>query len=123
MVYSVYDSTTELLIQRTIEGIQRLIAIHPPSQVEEGDGAPTRKEPAIEISLAAKRQWELQIKILQDAPRDPDKIRQILKDKQEGYEKAEDSEDIERLVSEMEMLKFLLFLVSRVKITKEQRAI
>jgi hypothetical protein len=113
MVSSSNDSTTEVLIRRTTEGIQRLIAIHPPGQGDEGDGAPTHKEPTIEISLASKKHWELQIKTLQDAPRDPETLRQILKDKQEQYEKAEDSEDIERLVPETEMLKFVLFLVCR----------
>jgi hypothetical protein len=112
MVYSIND-TTEVHIQRTIEGIQRLITIHPPSQGDEGDGAPTRKKPAIEISLAAKRHWESQIKTLQDVPRDADKLRAILKVKQEDYEQAEDSEDIERLVPEIEMLKFVLFLMCR----------
>ena len=88
-----------------------MITLHPPIQGEEGDGAPTRKEPAIEISLAAKRHWELQIKILREAPRDPDKLRQILNDKQEEYEKAKESEGIERLIPEIEMLKVVLFLV------------
>jgi hypothetical protein len=41
--YSIYNSTTELLIQRTIDGIQKMITIHPPSQGEEGDGAATIK--------------------------------------------------------------------------------
>lgn len=36
-----------------------------------------------------------------------------MKAEQEEYEKATDSEDIERLVPEIEMLKFVLFLVSR----------
>jgi hypothetical protein len=36
-----------------------------------------------------------------------------LKAKQKEYEKAEDSEHIERLVSEIHMLKFVLCLVSR----------
>ena len=67
----------------------------------------------IEISLASKRHWELQIRTLQEAPRDPEKLRKILKVKQKEYEKAEDSEDIERLVPEIEMLKFVLFLVCR----------
>jgi hypothetical protein len=44
----------------------------------------------------------------------------ILKVKQKEYEKAEDSEDIERLVPEIEMLKFVLFLVSRNE-RKEER--
>ena len=75
VVYPIPDSTAELLKQRTIEGIQRMITIHPPNQKEEGNEAATGKEPTIEISLAAKRQSELQIKTLQDAPRDPDKLR------------------------------------------------
>jgi hypothetical protein len=33
--------------------------------------------------------------------------------KQNQYDKAEDREDIERLVPEIEMLKFVLFLVCR----------
>ena len=88
-----------------------MITIHPPCQGEEGDGAPPHKEPAIEISLAAKRHWESEIKILRDAPRDEKKLREILKAKQKEYEKATDSEDIERLIPEIEMLKFVLFLV------------
>jgi hypothetical protein len=36
-----------------------------------------------------------------------------LKVKQKEYEKAEDSEDIERLVTETEILRFVLFLVCR----------
>ena len=55
----------------------------------------------------------IRIKILRDALRDPEKLREILKVKQKEYDKAEDSEDIERLVPEIEMLKFVLFLVSR----------
>ena len=69
----------------------------------------------IEISLAAKKHWELEIKILREAPRDPAKLREILKAKQKEYEKAQDSEDIESLIPEIEMLKFVLFLVSRNK--------
>ncbi len=89
------------------------------SQGEKEEGAPTGKEPAIKIRLAMKRHWESEIKILQDAPRDANKLRQILKVKQKEYEKATDREDIERLVSEIEMLNFVLFLVSR-NIKKEE---
>ena len=46
----------------------------------------------------------------EEGPRDPDKLRDILKEKQEEYEKAEDSEDIERLIPEIEMLKFVLYV-------------
>ena len=57
----------------------------------------------------------IQIKILRGTPRDAEKVRDILKEKQKEYEQATDIEDIERLVPEIEMLKFVLFLVSRNK--------
>jgi hypothetical protein len=57
----------------------------------------------------------LQIRTLQDAPRDPEKLRNILKVKQKEYDRAKDSEDIERLVPEIEMLQFGWFLVCRRK--------
>ena len=60
-----------------------------------------------------KRHWESEIQILRDAPRDAEKLRGILKVKQKEYERATDREDIERLVPEIEMLKFVLFLVCR----------
>jgi hypothetical protein len=60
-----------------------------------------------------KRHWESEIRILRDSSRDPDKLREILKVKQKEYDKTMDREDIERLVPEIEMLKFVLFLVSR----------
>ena len=100
-------------MQRTIEGIQRMIS-HPNNEGEEEkekEGATTQE--VIEISLAAKKHWELEIKTLQEAPRAPEKLREILKEKQQEYEKATDNEDIERLVPEIEMLKFVLFLVCR----------
>ena len=49
----------------------------------------------------------------QEQKNNADKLGEILKAKQEEYGKAEDSEDIERLVSEIEMFKFVLFLVWR----------
>ena len=66
----------------------------------------------IQINPAMKKHWVSEIKILRDAPRDANKL-EILKVKEDEYEKAEDSEDIERLVPEIEMLKFVLFLVCR----------
>ena len=45
------------------------------------------------------------MKILRDAPRGPEKLRKILKVKQEDYEQAEGSEDMERLIPEIGMLK------------------
>ena len=89
-----------------------MISINNNSQGEE-EGVRTGKELTIEISLAMKRHWESETKILRDAPRQPEKSREILKVKQEEYEKAADSEDIERLVPEIEMLKFVLYLVCR----------
>ena len=112
LVYPIPDSTTESLIQKTIEGIQRTISLHNNHGGKEKGITTTTKE-VIEISFASKRHWELQIRTLQEAPRDPEKLREILKAKQKEYEKAEDSEYIERLVSEIEMLKFVLFLVCR----------
>lgn len=47
-------------------------------------------------------------------------VRRDLKVKQEEYEKAEDSEGIERLVSEIEMLKFVLFLECRNESKEEE---
>jgi hypothetical protein len=120
VVSSIHDSTIsiEVIIQRTIEGIQRMISPHKnqgEGEIEEKikeKGAATKGE-VIEISLATKRHWELQIRTLQEAPRDPEKLRAILKVKQKECEKAEDSEDIERLIPEIEMLKFVLYLVSK----------
>jgi hypothetical protein len=72
-----------------------------------------RRRQSITISAATQKHSEFQTKTLQDAPRDPDKLRKILKEKQEEYEKAGDNEVIERLVTEIEMLKYVLFLVNR----------
>jgi hypothetical protein len=111
MLNANHDST-EVMIGGTIEGVQRMTSIHK----DQGEGEKERDattEEVIEISFAAKRHWELQIRTLQEAPRDPEKLREILKVKQMEYEKAEDSEDIDRLVSEIEMLKFALYLVCR----------
>jgi hypothetical protein len=43
--------------------------------------------------------------------------------KQEEYEKAEDSKDIARLVPQIEMLKFVLFLVDLKKSDKKKERI
>jgi PleD family two-component response regulator len=106
------SSSTEAVIQRTIEGTQRLIKIHNSPQGE-GDEEEGEQEPVIQINPAMKKHWESEIKILRDAPPDAEKLREILKVKQKEYDKAKDREDIERLVPEVEMLKFVLFLVCR----------
>jgi len=71
------------------------------------------KEPAIKINPAMMRHWESEIKTLRDAPRDADKLRSLLKLKHKEYEEATLIEDVQRLVTEIEMLKFVLCLVSR----------
>jgi PleD family two-component response regulator len=55
----------------------------------------------ITINPATKKYCELKIKILQDSPRDADKLKEILQVKEVEYEIAQDSEDIERLVTEI----------------------
>jgi PleD family two-component response regulator len=100
------SDSTEEIIARQIESIKKMIRVHGSAREEEGKAV-------IQINPAIKRHFELEIKILQDAPRDEMKLRQILAVKQKEYEKAIDSEDIERLVTEIEMLKFVLFLIRR----------
>ena len=60
-----------------------------------------------------KKRLELEIKILQNAPRDADKLERLLKVKQRQNEEAMHIEDTQRLVTEIEMLKVVLFLVCR----------
>jgi hypothetical protein len=55
----------------------------------------------------------LQIKTLQNAPRDPDKLERLLKVKRRQKEEATQIEDTQRLVTEIEMLKAVLYLVCR----------
>jgi hypothetical protein len=52
-------------------------------------------------------------KTLQNAPRDEAKLRELLKFKEKENEQATHIEDTQRLVTEIEMLKFVLCLVSR----------
>jgi PleD family two-component response regulator len=123
LVYQSSSSTAaEAVIQRTIEGIQMLMdpqynnnnnnnnSQRLRDKEEEGQSS-VASSSVIEINPVAKRHWELQIEILQDSPRDADKLKAILKVKGKEYEKATDSEEIERLVTGIEMLKFVLFLV------------
>ncbi len=60
-----------------------------------------------------KRHLELEIKTLQNTPRYADKVRQLLKIKQKQKEEAMHIEDTQRLVTEIEMLKIVLYLVAR----------
>ena len=93
MVYSIYDST-ELAIQKMIEASQKMIN-------EQLNSPPVNEH------------FKLQIKTLQNTPRDPDKLERLLKAKRRQKEEAMHIEDTQRLVTEIEMLKVVLYLVCR----------
>jgi hypothetical protein len=103
LVYSIHDPT-EVAIKKMIEASQRMLRINNQGgEGREGGG----------INPAMKRHLELEIETLQDAPRDADKVRHLLKIKQKQKEEAMHIEDTERLVTEIEMLKVVLYLVAR----------
>jgi hypothetical protein len=81
-----------------IDFSQRMIAVN--SQVEgearEGFG----------INPVMKRHLELEIRTLQNAPRDAAKLRKLLEVKQRQKEEADHIEDTQRLVTEIEMLRW-----------------
>jgi hypothetical protein len=99
LVYSIYDST-EVAIQKMIETSQRMIN-------EQLNSPPVNEH------------FKLQIKTLQNAPRDPDKLEQLLNVKQRQKEEAMHIEDTQRLVTEIEMLKVVLYLVCRNRSVRE----
>jgi hypothetical protein len=99
LVYSIYDST-EVAIQKMIEASQRILRVN--SQGELGG-----------INPVIKKYYELQIKTLENAPRDVDKLERLLKVKQRQKDEAMHIEDTQRLVTEIEMLKVVLYLVNR----------
>src|SRR5687768_17954329 len=69
------------------------------------------------LSPPQKRHLELEIKTLKNAPRDAEKLDRLLKAKQRQKEEAMHIEDTQRLVTEIEMLKVVSYLVS----TEERR--
>jgi hypothetical protein len=92
-VYSIYDSAEEA-IRKMIEASQTMIR--------------EQNNPAI------KRHLELGIRTLQTAPRDEEKLTQLLKVKEREKEEAMHIEDIQRLVTEeIEILNVVLRLVVR----------
>ena len=107
---AVHDPTIERAIEKTIEGIRRLLNPYYDTITPEEEAAA-----AIKISAATEKHFRLQIMTLQNAPRNESKLREILEKKQREYQRAEDSEVIERLVTEIQTLKFVLFLVPRNK--------
>ena len=70
------DDSTEVVIQKMIEGAQRMIKVNN-SQGEESE---------IKINPAMKRHFELEIKTLQNAPRDEAKLRELLRLKEKEDE-------------------------------------
>ena len=99
---------TEKAINKMIDGIRWLL------NPQYGNTTPQEEAAAaIKISAATQKHFELEIKTLQDAPRDPDKLRELLKRKQRLYEKATLADEIQPLVTEVETLKYVQFLVNR----------
>lgn len=108
--------STEVIIQRTIDGIQKFLnPQHGNTTLEEEAAA------VITVNPATKKYCELEIEILQDSPRDAGKLREILQAKEKAYEKAQDSEDIEKLVIKIDTLKYLLFLVKWRNVAAEEK--
>ena len=101
LVFSIHDST-EVAIQKMIDASQGIITMG--SQGELGGMNPPMK-----------KHLELEIKTLENAPRDAEKLERLLKAKQRQKEEAMLMEDTQRLVTEIEMLKVILYLVSRNK--------
>jgi hypothetical protein len=100
-------STIEKAIKKMIDGIQTLL--NPVNMTPEEE----KEKAVIKISEATQKHFELQIRTLRGAPRDPDKLRELLRMKQRQYEKSKVVEEIQTLVTEIEMLKFVLYLVKR----------
>jgi|GEM_PF-1209781 len=104
LVYSIHDST-EVAINKMIEASQRMLDVQSQVGGEPKDGWG--------LNIVMKKHLELEIRTLQNAPRDADKLRQLLKVKQRQKDEADHIEDTQRLVTEIEMLKVVLCLVSR----------
>jgi hypothetical protein len=86
LVYSIHDPTEVAIKKKVIEASQKMINKQ-------------NNNPAV------NRHFKLQIKTLQNAPRDADKLELLLKVKERQKEEAMHMEDIQRLVTEIEMLK------------------
>jgi len=105
LVYSIHDST-EVAIQKMIDASQRMIDVQSKVTGEAKDG--------LGLSPIMKKHLELEIRTLQNAPRDLDKLRRLLEIKQrQKEEEAYHIEDTQRLVTEIEMLKVVLYLMCR----------
>ena len=67
------------------------------------------------MSPSMKKRLELEINTLENAPRDSDNLERLLQVKQRQKEEAMHIEDSQRLVTEIEMLIVVLYLVCRNK--------
>jgi hypothetical protein len=92
-------------IQKMIDFSQRMIDVQSQVQREAKDGWG--------LNPIMKKHLELEIRTLQNAPRDAAKLRQLLEVKQRRKEEADHLEDTQRLVTEIEMLKVVLYLMCR----------
>jgi hypothetical protein len=97
LVFSIHDPT-EVAIQKMIAASQRMLKMN-----SQGEG----------MSPSMKKRLELEIKTLENAPRDSDNLERLLQVKQRQKEEAMHIEDSQRLVTEIEMLKVVLYLVCR----------
>jgi hypothetical protein len=84
LVYSIHDPT-EVAIQKMIDASQRMIDVQSKVTGEPKDGWG--------INPVIKRHLELEIKTLQNAPRDAAKLRKLLEIKQRQKEEAMHIED------------------------------
>jgi len=100
------QTSTEVAIQKMIDFSQRMIDVQSKVTGEAKDGWG--------INPIMKKHLELEIKTLQNASRDADKLRKPLEVKQRQKEEADHIEDTQRLVTEIEeMLKMVLYLACR----------
>ena len=83
-----------------IEASQRMLKVNSQGEGELGGMSPPMK-----------RHLELEIKTLQNAPRDAEKLERLLKTKRRQKEESMLMEETQRLVTEIEMLKIVLYLV------------
>jgi methyl coenzyme M reductase beta subunit len=103
LVYSIQDPT-EVAIQKMIDASQRMLRMNNQGGEDAAGGG---------MNPVMKRHLELEIKTLQNAPRDADKLRRLLEVKGRQKEEAMHIEDTQRLVTEIEILKVVLYLVTR----------
>jgi hypothetical protein len=92
---SIYDSTTEIVIQELIDECQRNI------------------DEQYSNSLVANEYLKQKMNTLQNAPRDLQKLERLLKQKEKECEKAKYALDIESLVAEIEVLRVIRYLINR----------